>query len=291
MKGVLAYTMKDMNEERKKQNISSNINVSNYKDSETEKMLQRIKKFRLLDDDFMIVCFENNIEATELVLIIILEKPDIIVKTVQTQYTMKNIKGRSVRLDIYATDADNKKYNIEIQRADKGAGAKRARYNSSLIDSNIIPAGSDIEDLPETFVIFITENDVLGKGKSIYHINRYIEEIGEYFNDGSHIIYVNAATTEKTALGQLMSDFRATTADEMKNKVLADTVRHFKEDEEGVSVMCKIMEEVKAEGEIIGKVKLLYQDFGMSISDIAIKLRISNEEVEKIVKEEILCVK
>lgn len=239
----------------------------------------------------MTVCFENNIEATELVLSIILEKPDIIVKTVQTQYTMKNIKGRSVRLDIYATDADNKKYNIEIQRADKGAGAKRARYNSSLIDSNITPAGADVEDLPETFVIFITENDVLGKGKSIYHINRYIEEIGEYFNDGSHIIYVNAATTEKTALGQLMSDFRATKADEMKNKVLADTVRHFKEDEEGVSVMCKIMEEVKAEGEIIGKVKLLYQDFGMSISDIAIKLRISNEEVEKIVKEEILCVK
>ena len=51
------------------------------------------------------------------------------------------------------------------------------------------------------------------------------------------------------------------------------------------------MEEVKAEGEMIGKVKLLYQDFGMSISDIAIKLRISNEEVEKIVKEEILCIK
>lgn len=45
MKGVLAYTMKDMNEERKKQNISPNINVSNYKDSETEKMLQRIKSF------------------------------------------------------------------------------------------------------------------------------------------------------------------------------------------------------------------------------------------------------
>ena len=290
--------MKDMNEERKKQNIGSNVKVS-----ETEKMLQRIKKLRLLDDDFMTVCFENNIEATELVLSIILEKPDIIVKTVQTQYTVKNIKGRSVRLDIYATDADNKKYNIEIQRADKGAGAKRARYNSSVIDSNAIPAGSDVESLPETYVIFITENDVFGKGKSIYHINRYIEEIGEYFNDGSHIIYVNAATTEKTALGQLMSDFRATKADEMKNKVLADTVRHFKEDEEGVSVMCKIIEELaeelaeerlakeKAEGEIIGKVKLLYQDFEMPISDIALKLKITKEQVEKIVKEEILCVK
>ena len=194
-------------------------------------------------------------------------------------------------MDIYATDTDNKKYNIEIQREDKGAGAKRARYNSSIMDSNIIPAGSDVEDLPETFVIFITENDVFGKGKPMYHIDRHIEETGEYFHDGSHIIYVNASTSEDTPLGQLMHDFRVTNANEMHNKVLADTVRHFKEDEEGVSVMCKIMEEVKAEGEIIGKVKLLYQDFGMSISDIAIKLRISNEEVEKIVKEEILCVK
>ena len=40
-----------------------------------------------------------------------------------------------------------------------------------------------MESLPETFVIFITENDVFGKDKSIYHINRYIEETGEYFQD------------------------------------------------------------------------------------------------------------
>ena len=97
-----------------------------------QEMLQRIRGFRLLDDDFMTKCFEENIEATELVLRIVLNKPDIKVIKVQTQYNMKNIKGRSLRLDIYATDSENKKYNIEIQRADKGAGAKRARYNSSL---------------------------------------------------------------------------------------------------------------------------------------------------------------
>ena len=78
-----------------------------------------------------------------------------------------------MRLDIYATDSENKKYNIEIQRADKGAGAKRARYNSSLIDSNILPTGFEVENLAETYVIFITENDVIGKNKPIYHIERY----------------------------------------------------------------------------------------------------------------------
>lgn len=122
-----------------------------------------------------------------LVLRFVPDKPDIKVEKIQTQYSMKNIKGRSLRLDIYATDSKDRKFNIEIQRADKGAGAKRARYNSSLIDSNILPAGFEVEDLAETFVIFITENDVIGRNKPIYHIDRYIKEAEEYFNDGSYI--------------------------------------------------------------------------------------------------------
>ena len=60
-----------------------------------QEMLQRIRGFRLLDDDFMTKCFEENIEATELVLRIVLNKPDIKVVKVQTQYSMKNIKGRT----------------------------------------------------------------------------------------------------------------------------------------------------------------------------------------------------
>ena len=275
--------MKDINEERKKQNISSNI-----EDAKTEKILQRIKKLRLLDDDFMTVCFENNKEATELVLNIILKKNNIIVEEVHTQHAIKNISGRSVRLDIYATDTDNKKYNIEIQREDKGAGAKKARYNSSIMDSNIIPAGSDVEDLPETFVIFITENDVIGKGKPMYHIDRHIEETGEYFHDGSHIIYVNASTSEDTPLGQLMHDFRVTNANEMHNKVLADTVRHFKEDEEGVKNMSKIIEELVEEERVEEKFEIVENFLRLgtvSITDIAKATGLSEEQVLKIKKE------
>ena len=121
------------------------------------KLIDKIKNFRLLDDDFMSKVFENDIECTELLLHIILEKPDLKVQDVQTQYSIKNLLGRSVRLDIHAIDSEQKKYNIEIQRADKGAGAKRARYNSSIIDANSLPAGKDFDELPETYVIFITE--------------------------------------------------------------------------------------------------------------------------------------
>lgn len=198
------------------------------KEQKHEEMLQRIRGFRLLDDDFMTKCFEENIEATELVLRIVLDKPDIKVEKIQTQYSMKNIKGRSLRLDIYATDSKGRKFNIEIQRADRGAGAKRARYNSSLIDSNILPAGFEVENLAETFVIFITENDVIGRNKPIYHIDRYIKEAEEYFNDGSHIIYVNAAYKADTELGKLMHDFSVTEPDDMNFKVLANAANYYK---------------------------------------------------------------
>ena len=52
--------------------------------------LDRIKKFRLMDDDFMNACFDGNIEATELILRIILNRQDINVTQVTTQKVMKN---------------------------------------------------------------------------------------------------------------------------------------------------------------------------------------------------------
>lgn len=68
-------------------------------DKKRVKILERIKTFRLLDDDFMTKCFEDNIECTELVLHIVMNKPDLIVKESRSQYGIKNLQGRSVRLD------------------------------------------------------------------------------------------------------------------------------------------------------------------------------------------------
>ena len=246
-----------------------------------QEMLQRIRGFRLLDDDFMTKCFEENIEATELVLGIVLNKPDIKVEKVQTQYSMKNIKGRSLRLDIYATDSENKKYNIEIQRADKGAGAKRARYNSSLIDSNILPAGVEVENLGETYVIFITENDVIGKNKPIYHIERYIREAEEYFNDGSHIIYVNASYKDDTELGKLMHDFSVTEPDNMYFKVLADATGYYKKDKEGIQAMCKAMEDMITDDRKEAAMRML-ESGKLTNEDIAKFLELPLEIVEEL---------
>ena len=78
-----------------------------------EKNLQRLKQFRLLDDTFMSKVFED-IACTQLLLRIILNRNDLQVNEVHSQYTIKNLQGRSMRLDIFATDQFNKKYNIEV---------------------------------------------------------------------------------------------------------------------------------------------------------------------------------
>lgn len=208
--------------------------------------LQRLRGFRLLDDDFMTKVFEDQ-ACAEFLLKIILDRDDLRVVRSNSQYTIKNLQGRSVRLDILAVDRQNRVYNIEIQRNDKGAGVKRARYNSGLIDANVTEPGEQYDGLNETFVIFITENDVLGDGLPIYHIDRTIRETGKLFGDESHIIYVNSQMKDETALGKLMHDFSCTNAKDMYYEVLADRVHFFKEDEKGVAIMCKAMEEMRKE--------------------------------------------
>ena len=117
---------------------------------------------------------------------------------VHAQHDVKNLQGRSIRLDIVATDENGRVYNIEIQRSDKGASIKRARYNSSLLDANVTEPGDDYENLIETYIIFITENDVLKAGLPIYHIDRTIKETGVMFGDEAHIIYVNSQIKDET---------------------------------------------------------------------------------------------
>ena len=198
-----------------------------------EKDLQRIRGFRLLDDDFMSKVFEDK-ACAEFLLQIILSRTDLRVLSVYGQHDIKNLQGRSVRLDILAVDAEESIYNIEVQRSDKGAGAKRARYNSSLMDANVTEPGEKYEKLYESYVIFITENDIMKAGLPIYHIDRWVKETRELFGDESHIIYVNSQRKDETALGKLMHDFCCTDPGDMNYKILAERVRYFKEDEKGV---------------------------------------------------------
>ena len=228
-----------------------------------QKMIARLLEFTLMDDDFMTRFFENDKDCTQFVLQTILNNKKLKVIDTVAQKTVKSLEGRSVRLDVYAKDNKGKPYDIEIQRAEKGAGAKRARYNSALMDADITVPGEEAKNLPESYVIFITENDIFGKGLPLYHINRIVEECNIPFEDESHIIYVNGKYEGNDPIGDLIHDFHCKKADDMKNKLLAERTRYLKENEKGVKHMCKIMEdfakEERAERDLETAVKLIEQ--------------------------------
>ncbi len=238
-----------------------------------EEDLRRLRGLRLLDDDFMQKVFEDK-TCTELLLQIILKRADLKVLHVKGQQDIKNLQGRSVTLDILAVDTDNKVYNIEIQRSDKGAAVKRARYNSSLIDSNVTEPGEKYENLCESYIIFITENDIMKEGLPIYHVDRTVIETGKLFGDEAHIIYVNSQIHDESALGKLMYDFYCTDAGKMNYEILADRVRYFKEDEKGVATMSRVMEEMRNETE---RAKAIKDAKGMLESG-----KLTYEEIAKI---------
>lgn len=243
------------------------------------KYQSKIQKFCLMDDTFMSKVFEDK-RCTELVLRIILNRDDLIVDHVNCQQDIKNLQGRSIRMDILAHDRKGVIYNIEVQNDDAGADPKRARYNSSLLDTNITEAGDKYDQLRETYVIFITRNDVLGSGLPIYHIDRTIEETGEKFKDDAHIIYVNSSIQNETKLGKLMQDFWCKRGEEMNYEVLAERVSFFKEKKEGVNQMCEILDEVKRESKLETLVDLV-KDGAIPLDIAAKKANMSEEEFKK----------
>jgi hypothetical protein len=253
-----------------------------------EQIIEKIKEFRLMDDDFMTTIFDNDIELTEFVLRIILDNPDIKVTEVHTQREIKNLHGRSVRLDINAINSDGSLVDIEIQRTDKGAGVKRARYNSSMMDTNTLLSSEDCDILPESYVIFITEHDVLGGNLPIYHAERIIKETGKLLNDGTHIVYVNNSYQDNSPLGKLMHDFACKNPNDMSYQIVADKTRYYKENEEGVKTMCKIVEDLcnqereEAKEETIKNLIINNLKKGKSCEVVAEIFDVPLQEVQKI---------
>ena len=212
-----------------------------------QKDLETLEKLRILDDTLMREVFRNNLELAQFMLRIIIGKPDLVLTKEETQYDLQHLFGsRSITLDVFGEDSDGKQYDCEVQIADDGANAHRARYHSAAMDVDNLKIREDFRSLPDTYVIFITENDVWGEGQPIYLIDRINTTTGKHFDDGEHIIYVNGAYDNKddtSDLAKLIHDFRCKKADEMVLTPFADIMKFLKETPKGVDRMCKVMEE------------------------------------------------
>ena len=211
-------------------------------------ILARVRAMRLFDDEFMSAVFSNDIKATQLLVSILLNRNDLTVTKSMSQVQKTNLFGKSVKLDVVAEDIFRTEYNIEIQRAESGAGARRIRYHQAMLDSHTLKKGGDFKDLPNLFIIFILEHDIFERKNPVYRVKKTLDikdEYGNYlpFDDDCNIMYVNGDYRGDDPLGKLMHDFSTPNADEMYYKELAEKMRFYKQDEKGVQVASKIVEE------------------------------------------------
>ena len=259
-----------------------------------------IKNFTLMSDIFMRNVFKQR-ECLEYVLQVIMEKQDLKVIDQIIQKDYKNLQGRSAIMDCVARDSESKQFDVEIQQDNEGASPKRARYHSGLMDMNTLNPGQDFDELPESYVIFITRDDILGYDFPIYHIDRHIKEADDSFQDEAHIIYVNSRKQEDTELGRLMHDLHCKNADEMHSPVLAKRVHELKDTQKGVELMCHEMEKIYSEGmesgEKRGELKkaketaLSLAEMGLPVEKIAKAVNHNVNEVQKWIDENLCAIK
>ncbi len=193
-----------------------------------------VAKTTLMNDLYMATFFEDQPRCAEEVLRAVLDKPDLCVLSVDVKRDVLSLGARSVQLDVVATDEDGRFYDIEVQRDPRRANPQRARFYAALVDSHALEKGADFAELPESYVVFIVDGDALGDGVPLSRIERVRREDGKPFGDGSHIVYVDASYNYgETALGAVMHDFTCADPNQMRNPVLAERARYFKQFKKG----------------------------------------------------------
>ena len=231
----------------KKSDCSKTHSNSTRKKLDALEKKKIIASLTLMDDLFMQVVLEEQ-ACTEYILQTILDKSSLKLMEQRLQKRLPNLHGRALVLDCLCTDEKGLLYNIEVQNSSAGAIPKRARYHAALMDTHTLKKGEKFSKLPESYVIFITDKDVLGEGEQLYQIERVIRKSGNLFKDGSHILYFNTSRQDDNALGKLAKDFKEANPKEIQSDVLSHRVSSLKEgklDREGEKKMNVLLEKYR----------------------------------------------
>ena len=225
-----------------------------------------------LSDFALFLSVMKNKPAYENTLSIIMNDPSLRLKEVHVEQVILNRIGkRTIRLDAWALDTENRQYNTEMQNdTDSDDIRKRSRYYQGLLDSPILKSGkrTRYRHLPSTVIIFITQDDIFGRDSAVYTFNEQCSEFPDLpLDDGTTKIFLNMTSKngrpELVSLLQYMKETRLDNPNILvKDKrilKLAEIVDEVKQSEEWEEVKMSIwstgVEHGKEIGEKIGEEK------------------------------------
>ena len=210
------------------------------------------RRFNLLSNVFMSVALNDKL-ACQHILRILTGMKDLIVLEVRSQYRMSKITSHDAILDILAEDGCGNLFSVEIQRADTVDHARRIRFYGAMIDSEYLMKGKTYAGLPDVYIIYISETDLWKGGCTSYPVEKYLGNIKVPYDDGQHILYVNAAINDGSETARLMQYFKTADPEDMSQGDLSKRIHFLKCEEGGYEIMCEVSEKIFAEGRAEGK--------------------------------------
>lgn len=270
--------------------------------ADRDRRVEEARKFNLLSNVFMSVAL-NDAPACQYVLRILTGINDLVVKEIRSQYRISKIESHDAILDILAEDGCGRLYNLEIQRADTIDHARRTRFYGAMIDSEYLEKGKTYAELPDVYVIYVSETDLWKAGHVVYPVEKYFGNTGLKYEDGQHILYVNAAVDDGSETAKLMQYFKTADPNDMTHGDLSKRIHFLKCEEGGYQEMCEVSERIyregieegkakgraegRAEGKAEGKLESQKEtakslaEIGMTIEDIAKVLKVSVQLVRE----------
>lgn len=124
-----------------------------------------------------------------------------------------------------------------------------------MIDSEYLEKGKTYADLPDVYVIYVSETDLWKAGHVVYPVEKYFGNTGLKYEDGQHILYVNAAVDDGSETAKLMRYFKTADPNDMTHGDLSKRIHFLKCEEGGYQEMCEVSERIYREGIEEGKAK------------------------------------
>lgn len=196
-------------------------------------MSQLLQDECLLDDLLMKLVMGQNVSAVQLVLRIVLNKKDLIVRSVKYHDGENFMYKQLWYVAIEAVDENDKTYNIEVRNFYSHTDLAGVLYRFSFINDGLLDfAENGADQSSARYVIFISRMDMMAEGRATYTFLLHEEMTHKPLGDNSHVVFVNGMyEDDKSDIGKLMHDFRCKEPNKMYFDVLAKAVGHFKNDE------------------------------------------------------------
>ncbi len=208
---------------------------------------ESMRKLNLMSDTFVSVALED-IAACQHVVRTILGRDDIEIISTKGQYRLLNLTSKDSILDVFAQDRTGRKINIEIQRKTTQDHARRTRYYGSVIDKSVLDKGANYEDLPDVYIIYISEADLWHVGETVYEVEKTIGKDRKPYDDGKHVVFVNSSVDDGSAIAEMMRYFISADPDDMSQGDLSKRVQYLKCEKGGYEEMCEVAEKIYNQG-------------------------------------------